>query len=138
MDLEVLEKLPALVPMEFFSMEGEFHYSKSLPSSKQMRRDFMLFDASSWTGEEHFADVAAFWNESGLYFNVYVNQPFQEACYPRFSEGDAVELFLDTRDLKQQDLPLAFATISFFSPRQFRGSRTRINAFSHRRYPSSL
>lgn len=121
MDLEVLEKLPALVPMEFFSMEGEFHYSKSLPSSKQMRRDFMLFDASSWTGEEHFADVAAFWNESGLYFNVYVNQPFQEACYPRFSEGDAVELFLDTRDLKTAGFATRFCHHFLFLPQAIQG-----------------
>jgi hypothetical protein len=121
MDLEILEKLPALAPMEFFSIEGEFHYSKSPPSLKEMRRNFMLFDASRWLGEEHFADVAACWNESGLSFTVDVHQPFQEAFYPRFFEGDAIEIFLDTRDLKTAGFATRFCHHFLFLPQAIQG-----------------
>lgn len=100
MNVEVLEKLPALAPLDFFSIEGEFRFSKSPPSSKLMRKNYTLSNTSEWLGEERFADVAAAWNASGLFFAFFVNKPFEEACYPRYSEGDAVELFLDTRDLK--------------------------------------
>lgn len=121
MSFEVLEKLPAMAPLDFFSLEGEFHYSKSPPSSKLMRRSYRLSETSEWLGEEHFADVAAAWNESGLFFDVFVNQPFEEAFYPHFSEGDAVELFFDTRDLKTAGFATRFCHHFLFLPRPIQG-----------------
>jgi hypothetical protein len=121
MDLEVLEGLPALVPLEFFSIEGELHFSKSPPSSKLMRRRFMLPDTSEWLAEEHFADVAAAWNESGLFVDLFVNKPFEEAFYPRFSEGDAIELFVDTRDLKTAGFANRFCHHFLFLPQSVQG-----------------
>jgi hypothetical protein len=121
MDLEVLEKLPALAPIEFFSIEAELLYSKSPPSSKLMRRRFLLPDTSEWLGEEHFADMAAAWNESGLFFDLFVGKPFEEAFYPHFTEGDAVELFLDTRDLKTAGFATRFCHHFLFLPRAIQG-----------------
>lgn len=121
MDLEVLEKLPALAPGEFFSMERELHYSKSLPSSKLMRRSFLLPNTSEWLGEEHFADMAAAWNESGLFFGLFASKPFEEAFYPRFTDGDAVELFLDTRDLKTAGFATRFCHHFLFLPQAIQG-----------------
>jgi len=125
MNLEVLEKLPALAPLDFFSVEGELCFSKSPPSSKLMRRNYMLSDTSEWLGEEHFADVAAAWNESGLFFTFFVNKPFEEALYPRFSEGDAVELFLDTRDLKTAGFATRFCHHFLFLPQKVQGIQTQ-------------
>jgi hypothetical protein len=125
MDLEVLEKLPALPPIEFFSLEGELRYSQPSPSSKLMRRNFMLLNASEWLGEEHFADMAAAWNESGLFFTVFVNKPFEESFYPRFTDGDAVEFFLDTRDLKTAGFATRFCHHFLFLPQAIQGIQTQ-------------
>jgi hypothetical protein len=121
MHLEVLEKLPALAPLEFFAIEDGLRYSKSPPSSKLMRRGFLLPDTSEWLAEEHFADVAAAWNESGLFFGIFVNKPFEESLYPRFSDGDAVELFFDTRDLKTAGFTTRFCHHFLFLPESVQG-----------------
>ena len=121
MHFENLETLPPLAPLEFFSIEGKLCFSKSPLSSKMMRRDFMLADTSEWLGEEHFADVAITWNHSGLFFNVFVNKPFEEACYPRFSEGDAIEFFIDTRDLKNAGFMTRFCHHFLFLPQSVQG-----------------
>lgn len=121
MNGEHLEACPALAPLEFFSLEGEIRYSKTPPSSKIMRRSFLLFDTSEWLAEEHFADVAIAWNEGGMFIDVFVEKPFEEALYPRFSEGDAVELFFDTRDLKTTGFATRFCHQFVFLPQAAQG-----------------
>ena len=54
MNVENLEQCPALAPLEFFALEGELRYSKSPPSSKLMRRSFLLPDTSEWLSETPF------------------------------------------------------------------------------------
>jgi hypothetical protein len=121
MNADSLEQCPPLAPLEFFSLEGEWNYSKTAPSSKLMRQKFLLPDTSEWLGEEHFADVAVAWNEGGLFIDVFVEKPFEEAIYPRFSEGDAVELFFDTRDLKTAGFPTRFCHQFVFLPQAVQG-----------------
>lgn len=121
MNLEVLEELPPLNPLEFFTLEGELKYSKTAPSSKIMRRSFVLPDTSEWLAEERFAEVALAWSESGIFIDVFVNKPFEEAAYPRFSEGDAVELFFDTRDLKTASFATRFSHQFVFLPEAVQG-----------------
>jgi len=121
MDFEILEELPPLEPLEFFSIEGNLYFLKSPPSSKLMKRHFMLPETSEWLAEERFADVAAAWSESGLYVDIFVDKPFEEAFYPRFSEGDAVELFIDTRDLKTAGFAHRFCHHFLFLPQAVQG-----------------
>ncbi len=111
MNGEALEDMPALAPLEFFSLEGEIPYSK--PS--------LLPDTSAWLGEERFADVSMAWKENGLYLGVVVEKPFEEALYPRFFEGDAFELFLDTRDLKTAGFATRFCHQFVFLPQAVQG-----------------
>lgn len=118
---ERLEECPALLPLEFFAMEGELRYSKTPPSAKLMRRSFMLPDTSEWLAEERFAEVAMAWNEEGVFVDVFVDKPFEEAIYPRFSEGDAVELFFDTRDLKTAGFATRFCHQFVFLPQAVQG-----------------
>ena len=114
MNRDILEKLPALKPLEFFSIEAELHYSKSA-------RCTTLPCMSEWLAEESFAEIAACWNETGLFIDVFVNKPFEEACYPRFAEGDAVELFFDTRDLKTAGFATRFCHQFVFLPQPVLG-----------------
>jgi hypothetical protein len=121
MNFEVLEKLPALAPLEFFSIAGEFRYSKAIPSSKWKSRNYLLPNTSEWLGEEHFAEMAAAWNESGLFFILFADKPFEEAFYPGYSEGDALELFIDTRDLKTAGFATRFCHHFLFLPQAVQG-----------------
>lgn len=119
--MEILEQLPALAPLEFFSIDGQLQYSKTAPSSRIMRSRFTLPDTSAWLGEERFADIAIAWNESGLFIDVHVDKAFEEAAYPRFEEGDAVELFFDTRDLKTAGFATRFCHQFLFLPQAVQG-----------------
>lgn len=121
MNVEVLEELPPLVPMEFFALEGQLRYCKAPPSSKIMRKSFMLASMASWQAEERFADMALAWSEAGIFATLFVDKPFEEAFYPRFSEGDALELFFDTRDLKTAGFASRFCHQFVFLPQAVQG-----------------
>lgn len=121
MNLEVLEELPALAPLEFFSIEAPLHHCKTPPSPKQMLKHFQLSDLSEWQAEERFATVALAWSDAGIFASVFVDKPFEEAFYPRFSEGDAIELFFDTRDLKTAGFATRFCHQFVFLPQAVQG-----------------
>ncbi len=91
---EVLDKIEPLCPLDFFALALSLEYAKAF------RRLSTLPDMTPFLGEEAFADVAMGWNEDGLLVEISVNKPFEECFFPQFNQGDAVELFFDTRDLK--------------------------------------
>jgi hypothetical protein len=121
MNLEVLEGLPALAPLEFFSLEGRLLYCKGSPSVAQMKSTYLLPDTTEWLAEERFADVALSWNEAGIAVHVFVDKPFEEAIYPNYAEGDAIELFFDTRDLKTAGFATRFCHQFVFLPESVQG-----------------
>jgi hypothetical protein len=116
-----LEECPPLKPSEFFAITKELHYAKSPPSSKLMRKHFLLPDLSEWLAEERFADLGMAWNEEGIFVGVSFDKPFEEAFYPRFSDGEAVELFFDTRDLKTAGFATRFCHQFVFLPQPVQG-----------------
>ncbi len=118
---EILEELPPLVPSEFFSFEGHLYHSKVPPSSKMMKKKFLLPDLSHWHGEERFANVALAWGGEGIHIDIFVDKPFEEALYPNYSEGDAIELFWDTRDLKTAGFATRFCHQFVFLPQAVQG-----------------
>ena len=100
MSMEIFEQVPTLLPIEFFNLSAEISYAKALPTSRKLRLSHLLPDTSEWLGEERFAEVAMVWNGDGLCIEAYVDKPFEEANYPHYKSGDALEIFIDTRDLK--------------------------------------
>lgn len=91
---ELLEKLQPLFPLDFFALTFDLSHAKNF------RQLTTLPSTSAFLGEEEFATVSMGWNQDALFIEVSVNKPFEECFFPRFSEGDAIELFFDTRDLK--------------------------------------
>ena len=54
-------------------------------------------------GQAAFADVHMSWNDSGLYFGIQVKNKTRYQLDPRKpTEGDCIELFIDTRDVKER------------------------------------
>ena len=93
------ETLDPLLPIDFFSMGIDLPYAKDT-AKKFLRQGFQLPDMSHHLGEEKFADVSLFWNEEGLLGEVDVQKPFEHSSFPEYSQGDSIELFIDTRDRK--------------------------------------
>lgn len=92
----ILEEVKPLLPLHFFRFAGDLHYGKVLFPFKR----FALPDPAKWFGEEIFGDVAMAWNEEGILAEVLFHK--------EFAEGDSVELFIDTRDLKNAGFPHRF------------------------------
>jgi len=92
-----LESL-SLCPVNYFLLEADCHY---LPSRENVsQKKYRLPDVSELNCEESFADVHMGWNEEGLAFLVKVHQLPEGSAYPNPEEGDSVELYIDTRDIK--------------------------------------
>ncbi len=95
----VLEELEPLLPIQFFDISWEVPHALKFPG-KLLRRSFKLPDTSELLNEERFAELFMAWNEEGLLIDVHVDQPLCGASYPDYKNGDAIELFIDTRDVE--------------------------------------
>lgn len=78
---ETLDHISPILPIDFFTVQIDLQKKKRL-----------LPDFSDLLSEDPFAQVSMGWEQTGLSFEIDVKQPF--------AEGDSVELFIDTRDLK--------------------------------------
>lgn len=115
MNTELLEHLAPLAPLDFFKFALEVKEAKSFQKLTK------LPSTSSLLGEESFADVSLGWNKEAVLIEVVVHLPFQASSFPRFEEGDALELFFDTRDLKSAGHPTRFCHQFLILPQAVNG-----------------
>jgi hypothetical protein len=118
---DILEHFPALCPIDFFSLSADLLPAKELTSKKFFRDAHILPDTSFMLGEEHFAEVAMGWNEEGILARIDVRKAFEECFFPQVAEGDSVELFFDTRDLKTTGFCTRFCHHFIFLPQEVQG-----------------
>jgi hypothetical protein len=121
MSIELFEHVPSLFPSEFFAITSPVFFTKAPPSSRAMRKSFLLPELSDLLGEEKFAEVALCWNEEGLYLEAFVDKPLEEVHFPAFEKGDALEVFIDTRDLKTAGFATRFCHHFLFLPQAVQG-----------------
>ncbi|MBS0621157.1 MAG: hypothetical protein JSS61_06835 [Verrucomicrobia bacterium] len=121
MSWQRLEEMPSLMPADFFAFEGEIKKVKKAPSPKEMQKSHLLPDLSALLAEERFADLALAWNPEALFISLFAHQEFEEALFPRYAEGDALEIFIDTRDLKTAGFATRFCHQFFFLPQALQG-----------------
>jgi hypothetical protein len=72
-------------------------------------------------GEEEFAKVFFAWAPEGLYFFVHATSSPWKVAYPNFETGDALELFIDTKNLKSVRTTHRFAHHFVFLPERVEG-----------------
>ena len=93
----MLKELPALSALNFFDLSALCRRRKDdfihlpryrLPSTFEMKN------------EEEFASVFSAWSDEGLFFHFEVRSPIQHCQYSDPKRGDAIELWIDTRNLK--------------------------------------
>jgi len=92
--IELLDKIEPLAPLDFFSL------SFQIPFSKNFRNLTELPETSPFLGEEPFAEVALGWNQEAFLIRAEIFKPFENCFFPQFKQSGALELFFDTRDLK--------------------------------------
>lgn len=113
-----------LAPVNFLRLTVDCQHAAghSLPdTSKKEGKRFLLPNTSALCSEEHFADVAMGWNSEGLLFTIDVHQRYQNVSYPEITEGDSVELFIDTRDIKSSGFNTRFCHHFYFLPEAMSG-----------------
>jgi len=72
-------------------------------------------------GENEFAQVSFAWAREGLYFLIDADSDSLKVSWPNFSEGDAVELFIDTKNLKNVHTTHRFVHHFVFLPEHVEG-----------------
>jgi hypothetical protein len=121
MDTHMFDNDPfCLNPVQFFALSCDCFY---LPKKEQVPTltRYALPSTHRLTREKHFAKLAMGWNEEGIGVYVQVDQPANESRYPGIAEGDSVELFFDTRDLKSSGFNTRFCHHFFFLPQAVEG-----------------
>lgn len=110
----------ALNPVQFFAIACD---CLSLSKKEQVPTltTHLLPSTHRLTSEESFVKVAIGWSEEGIGLQVQVNQPVSESFYPEIEEGDSVELFIDTRDVKTSGFNTRFCHHFFFLPQAIDG-----------------
>ena len=107
-------------PENFFSFE--MHCEKKLAPLPYIGEEFR---------RESFATVFMAWSEHGLSWKIQVTLGKDLAVsYPKITSGDCIELFIDTRDVKQARTTHRYCHHFFFLPEHFEGiSRGEITKF---------
>lgn len=115
-----IKDVSPLTPLSFFAITAEVPYLEKAPK-KWLKKPYLLPDTSAYLNEESFAKVAMGWNEDGFLFHIAVKKSFEEAFFPEVNNGDSVEIFIDTRDLKSSKVMTRFCHHFVFLPKEVEG-----------------
>jgi hypothetical protein len=106
-----------LVPIPLFKFKFPLHPFKEFPLGKE----YLLRDLCPLNESEYHTPVAIGYQREGLGFQIHYSKS-EFTCLPtNFKGGDAVELFIDTRDNKQANYPTKFCHHFLFYPEQVEG-----------------
>ena len=116
----LLEEEFDLTPLHFFGYEIDFHAAPA--QAKQLRSDsYALPPLYELAGEEPFAAVYGAWSPDGLHFLVCSTEKIVQSRHPEVTRGDAVELMIDTRDVKTSGFNTRYCHHFFFLAQEVKG-----------------
>lgn len=125
-DSQAAEQPLDLAPLSFFHFSADCHYLgkdvNQLPMGVEKLSAFFLPNTAFLSGEQLFAQMAMGWSEAGLAFFVEVQKGGDVRCsFPQITNGDSVEIFIDTRDIKSSGYNTRFCHHFFFLPEAIEG-----------------
>lgn len=111
-----------IAPDYFFSFEQDIKkWDGRWNSEKELAQLSQLLQGES----EAFATVSMAWQESrpkaGLYFFIDVQNANPQVTFPKIEDGDSVELFIDTKNLKTARTTHRFCHHFYFLPERVEG-----------------
>lgn len=107
-------------PLSFFAVQFDSLQKKE---KKRLGEEHRLPETDLLTGEPAFASVRSGWSLKGLHFLVNIRKTVDRVVFPRIEKGDAVELFIDTRDVKSSGFNTRFCHHFFFLPSPVEGTQ---------------
>ena len=111
-----------LSPLHFFSAEIPVLFLSSTQNAR-FSHAHRLPNLAQILGEESFAEVSLGWNPDGLRALIRVEKPFEKCRFPDIQQGDSVELFFDTRNVKTSGFNTRFCHHFFFLPERVEGKQ---------------
>ncbi len=93
-----LDDISALLPSSCFAFELPLYPTEK---KRELKKRHLLPDFSELADEISFATMHAGYSEEGVRFDVEVSKPFEDI-------HDSVELFIDTRAMKNAGFPTRF------------------------------
>lgn len=116
------DEFPPLTPSSFFESTFEAKSIKPDKWKSEIEKETYLLPDTGWLlGEEHAHAMHLAWSEEGLYVFADIKGAFEDPLYPRISDGDSLELFIDTRGLKSSSFTNKFSHHFFFLPQAVEG-----------------
>jgi hypothetical protein len=127
-----MENFVPITPVNFFQIQTECYYLESdfskLSGSKLKK--YLLPNTSALCYETPFAEVGIGWNPKGIEVSAAMSQPFVRSNFPNIIQGDSLELFFDTRDVKTAGFNTRFCHHFYFLPTEIEGhSKGEITKF---------
>jgi hypothetical protein len=108
----MFEELVPLEPVHFFALHIGCHQMKG----EQLEKKHLFPTLSSFYKAPPFATLSLGWQERGIFCAVQIEGAFDRPSFPHFVEGDSVELFFDTRDVKTTGYTTRFCHHFYFLP----------------------
>lgn len=108
----MLDELIPLNPVHFFAFQIDCYYAKG----ERLEKRHHLPDLSSFSEQISFATVAMGWHEKGIHLQIEIEGAFDRPDFPNISQGDSIELFFDTRDVKTTGFTTRFCHHFYFLP----------------------
>lgn len=107
---DLLESMDPLYPADFLSYQVKI--------GKKMTA---LPDLSSLLDEESFSQVELAWDLDALSGVFFIEKAVDACFFPDYNKGDAIEVFIDTRDNKQSSIVTKFCHHFLFLPEEASG-----------------
>jgi hypothetical protein len=99
-----------------------FEFEFTCPKwQRKWGEDSLLPSTSSLFGQDSGAAVSVAYDETGLYFFIEVEASQVQVKYPDFQKGDSVELFIDTKNLKNARTTHRFCHHFYILPERVEG-----------------
>jgi len=96
----MFEEVPALTVLPFFNIKTDVFFAKK--AIDVTGKKYLLTSSAPFLAEEKFCEAYMGYNHHALYFHFRVDKPFEEANSTDFRKGDSIEIFIDTRDIKDK------------------------------------
>lgn len=115
-----LEDIYPFSPASFLHFSVDVAHAQGVMKTPY-KKPFLLPSTELFLGEESFADVAMWYEMEGIHLSIMVHKSFEDVAFPNVEEGDSVELFFDTRDLKEIGSIHKFCHHFIFLPKEVGG-----------------
>lgn len=111
-----LEEIHPFSPFSFLHIAVDVHQHKGVVKTPY-KKPFLLPNTELFLEEESFAEVSMWYASEGFHLSILVQKPFEDVAFPNIQDGDSVELFFDTRDLKSAGSIHKFCHYFIFFPK---------------------